>query len=78
VLGSGKAQPIGSSPLDQNPWQTAVIEKFPQLAAHPVLTFSVGAAKVVPGLTLMQALKRGEEALSAAKIAGRNRLCWAP
>lgn len=58
--------------------RTRVIAEFPELAAHPVLTFSVGAVRVLPGRTLMQVLELGEQALSAAKLAGRNRLCWAP
>jgi diguanylate cyclase (GGDEF)-like protein len=57
--------------------RASVIAEFPELAGQPVLTFSVGGAKVIPSSTLAQVLGRCEEAVLAAKVAGRNRFCWA-
>lgn len=56
--------------------RVATIAMHSEIADGPLLTFSVGAAKVVPSLSLVQVLERCEEALYAAKQAGRNRLCW--
>jgi len=57
--------------------RAAVIAEFPYNAQRAVLTFSVGAARFAPGLSLTQVLERCDQALDAAKLAGRNRLCWA-
>lgn len=58
--------------------RAAIASVHPEIAKRPLLTFSVGAAKIVPGLSLTQVLERCDEAMWAAKAAGRNRLCWAP
>ncbi len=56
----------------------AVASVHPDIGKRPLLTFSVGAAKIGPGLSLTQVLERCVEAMWAAKADGRNRLCWAP
>ena len=58
--------------------RAAVIAEFPEFAERPVLTFSVGAAKLLPGLNLTQVLERCSEAVDAAKVAGQNCFRWAP
>lgn len=57
--------------------RASVAASFPELSAHTVLTFSVGAVRVAPGLNLMQVLESAEGAVLRAKSSGRNRLCWA-
>jgi len=54
-----------------------VVAEFPDLAGKPVLTFSIGASRARPGSTVEQLAQESDQALTAAKKAGRRCLVWA-
>lgn len=54
-----------------------LVAEFPELEGRPLLTFSAGASRVGPSLTLEDVLNRSDEALGEAKkCVGRGCLRW--
>ncbi len=74
--GADGEKPAGEASLPFTPEVPS--PKDPSIRIPVDVTFSAGLVEVLPGSTLAETLKRGDDALYTAKRAGKNRIYLAP